>query len=102
MSFRDNNRFRKIYPFIRRKPVLIPEGDVIYESGTVTVGVSSPVDTITITFTTTFSSAPSITAVAEADNVNVYIISSTSLEVVLGFSAPYTGKLNYHAIQKNA
>ena len=96
------NRFRKVYPFIRRKPFNIPEGEVVYESSSAEV---SAVDQVTINFTTTFTSAPYVTATAydsesnSEANVNAYIISVSTTQVVIGFSASFTGKVHYHAIQ---
>jgi len=102
MSLRDLNRFRKIYSFIRRKPFNITEGSVTYESGEATVTSS---DTVTINFTTVFTSAPHVTATAHdansngTANVNAYIESVSLTSVTIGFSAPFTGKVQYHAIQ---
>ena len=99
---KDLNRYRKIYPFLRRLPLNIVEGDLIYESKD--IGVSNS-DQVTITFTTTFSSAPYVTATAYDSasngqaNVNTYIISVTQYQVIIGFSAAFTGKVHYHAIQ---
>jgi hypothetical protein len=102
MALRDNNRYRKIYPFIRRKPFNVPEGNVTYESSKESV---SAVDQVTINFTTTFTSAPFVTATAydsasnNQANVNTYIISVSTTQVVIGFSAAFTGEVHYHAIQ---
>ena len=101
MALRDGNRFRKIYPYIRRKPIFTG-GNVIFESGTKIVTAA---DTATITFSTTFSSAPFVTATAfdknrnSSANVNVFIISVSTTQVQLGFSAEFTGEVHYHAIQ---
>ena len=101
MALRDKNRFRKVYPFIRRKPHYIPEGDVIYESGA--KDVSS--DEVTITFTTTFTTIPYVTATAfdsssnNQANVNAYIKTVSTSAVTIGFSAAFTGKVHYNAIQ---
>lgn len=102
MATRDNNRFRKIYSFIRRKPSLTTEGDVTYESSKATVTAT---DQVTITFSTTFTSAPYVTATAydsasnDEANVNAYIISVSQTQVTIGFSASFTGEVHYHAIQ---
>ena len=102
MARKDYSRYRKIYPFIRRKPFYVTEADVTYESGTETVTSS---DQVTITFTTIFQSAPYVTATAyDSDsnneaNVNAYIISVSTTEVTIGFSAAFTGEVHYHAIQ---
>jgi hypothetical protein len=102
MGSRDLNRYRKIYSFIRRKPHVIPEGDVIYESESVQVNNQN---SVTINFNTTFTSAPNVTATAHdansngTANVNAYIESVSTTQVVIGFSASFTGKVHYHAIQ---
>ena len=102
MALRDKNRFRKVYPFIRRKPHYIPEGEVIYESGSKVVTTS---DEVTITFTTTFTTAPYVTATAfdsntnNQANVNAYIKSVSTSAVTIGFSASFTGQVHYNAIQ---
>lgn len=102
MPLKDRNRFRKIYPFIRRKPFNVPEGDVIFESGSKSVSSS---DEVTINFTTTFTSAPYVTATAydsasnDQANVNAYIKSVSTSTVVIGFSASFTGEVHYNAIQ---
>ena len=102
MPLRDKNRFRKIYSFIRRKPHNVPEGDVIYDSGSkVVLGA----DEVTVTFTTTFTSAPAVTATAydsssnEQANVNTYIKTVSTTSVTIGFSASFTGSVHYNAIQ---
>jgi hypothetical protein len=106
MPLKDKNRFRKVYPFIRRKPFNIPEGDVIYDVKNVSVGSPSEgSDEITVTFTTTFTSAPIVTATAfdgesnNQANVNVYIKTVSTSQVVLGFSAAFFGNVHVQAIQ---
>lgn len=102
MTLRDNNRFRKIYPFIRRKPFYTTGDNVTFESGTATV---TSANSITIIFTTNFSSAPYVTATAYDSlsngtaNVNAYIESVSTTQVIIGFSAAFTGEVHYHAIQ---
>lgn len=102
MALRNKNRFRKVYPFIRRKPFNVPEGDVIFESKNKAV---SSADEVTVTFTTTFASAPYVTATAydsetnNQANVNAYIKSVSTTQVVIGFSASFTGQVHYQAIQ---
>lgn len=106
MPLRDRNRFRKVYPFIRRKPFNVPEGDVIYDVKNVSVGNPSVgSDEVTVNFTTTFTSAPIVTATAydgesnDEANVNVYIKSVSTSQVVLGFSAAFFGNVHVQAIQ---
>ncbi len=101
MATRDDNRYRKIYSFIRRKPS--PSGDdVTFESSKATV---TSADQVTINFSTVFSSAPFVTATAydsatnSQANVNAYIIAVATNQVTIGFSAAFTGEVHYHAIQ---
>ncbi len=100
MALRDDNRFRKVYPFIRRKPVA--GGNVVFESGKKEIAGT---DTTTITFSTNFSSAPFVTATAfdsasnNGVNINTFIISVSTTQVIIGFSSAFTGELHYHAIQ---
>ena len=103
MASRDDNRYRKIYSFIRRKPFVTTGGNVTFESSKKAV---SGADQVTIPFTTTFTSAPFVTATAydsasnNQANVNAYIISVSTTQVVIGFSAAFTGEVHYHAIQE--
>ena len=68
MASRDDNRYRKIYSFIRRKAFVTA---------------------------TAYDSASNNQA-----NVNAYIISVSTTQVVIGFSAAFTGEVHYHAIQE--
>ena len=105
---RDLQRYRKVYPFYRRPPEYVyvassPLGDdVILEVGTITC---SATDTGTYLFTESFTSAPSISGIAldttvPGDaNVNVYVESISTSQVVFRTSAPFTGKISFQAIQ---
>ena len=101
---RDKNRYRKVYPYIRKAPVWdycsnvpveIEIGEIEYNSAS----------TGTYYFTSTFTSAPVITAVSyDAYNngtadVNVYISSVDTTKVVINTSANFTGKVHFHAIR---
>ena len=63
------------------------------------------VDSGTYNFTETFTSAPSITAisvdttVAGDANVNVYVSSISTTQVIFKTSAPFTGKVSFQAIE---
>ena len=102
MANRDKNRYRKVYNFIRRKPVLegVPD-DVLIESGDVTFTAT---DESTYTFIKVFSSVPYVTANAydsetnDEANVNVYIKSVSTTAVTFGTSAAFTGKVHFQAI----
>ncbi len=101
---RDKNRFRKLYPYIRKKPVYeycspapveIEVGEIVFEN----------TDTGTYTFETSFESAPHITAISydsssnNTANVNIYIHSISLTSVTIKSSAPFTGKVHFHAIR---
>lgn len=102
---RNDNRFRKIYRYIRRKPqntVVSGTGNDVIESTSITF---TNTDTATYTFTKVFTSAPFITATAfdsesnESANVNVFITSVSTTSVTIETSAPFNGKVHIHAIQ---
>ena len=102
---RDKQRFRKVYPFIRKKPVLETVGDTAtIEVGAITFTNES---SVTHAFTTTFSSAPIVNVVSvdsesnSEANVNVFITSVSTTEVVVETSQVFTGKVHYHAIQES-
>lgn len=105
MATRDKQRFRKIYPFLRRKPILetVGGGDTAtIEVGAITFSNES---SVTHALTTSFSSAPIVTVVSvdsESNggaNVNVFITSITTSEIVVETSQLFTGTIHYHAIQ---
>ncbi len=105
---RDLQRYRKVYPFYRRPPEYVyvassPLGDdVILEVGSITCASS---DTGTYNFTEAFTSAPTISGIAVDttvpgdSNVNVYVQSISTTQVVFRTSAPFTGKISFQAIQ---
>ena len=101
---RDKNRFRKVYPYLRRAPVYeyCTDTDIEIEVGEITFNNT---DTGTHTFTSVFLSAPMITAISydssnnSSANVNIYIDSVSTTSVTLKSSAPFTGKVHFHAIR---
>ena len=101
---RDKNRFRKVYPFLRRKPVYeqLLSGNAVIEVGSITYNNT---DTGTYSFTSTFTTIPTITATAvEVDpgssgNVNVYIESVSLSSVTIRVSdSNFIGKVHLHAL----
>lgn len=106
MATRDKQRFRKVYPYLRRKPVLETIGGggdtATIEVGAITFANES---SVTHAFTTSFSSAPIVTVVSvdsESNgtaNVNVIITSVSTTDVVVETSQAFTGTVHYHAIQ---
>lgn len=101
---RDKNRFRKIYPYIRKAPVYeyCSNKEVEIEVGEISYSNSN---TGTHTFTSTFLTVPTITAISydsesnSTANVNVYIRSVSTTAVIIETSAPFTGKVHFHAIR---
>jgi hypothetical protein len=103
MATRDKNRFRKVYPYLRRKPVLETIGsNVDVEVGIITYNKT---DVGTHTFTTSFSTIPTITAIAVETaggtpaNVNVYVESVDLGAVQIRVSdTNFVGSVHFHAI----
>ena len=102
MSAKDKNRFRKVYPFLRRKPVLGEDANVIVESTSITF---TNTDNGTHSFTKSFTSVPFVTATAydskgnESANVNVFVSALTTSSVTVRTSSNFTGEVHIHAIQ---
>ena len=100
---RDLQRWRKIYPYIRRQPryVLESEKEATLEVGAIDFNNSS---SGTYTFNEYFQSAPTITGLSveipgnESADVNVFVrlVSTTQLEIET--SQAFTGKVHLHAI----
>jgi len=109
VATRDKQRFRKVYPYLRRKPVLETIGGggggggdtATIEVGAITFSNES---SVTHAFTTSFSSAPIVTVVSvdsESNgtaNINVFITSVSTSQVIVETSQTFTGKVHYHAI----
>ncbi len=109
---RDANRFRKVYNYIRRKPVdqfvsntgfTILVGDVDFAN------TSGPV---TFTYTTAdplvnFSNVPAVTAISvdnlsnNSANVNIFITAVSTTTVTFESSAPFTGKVNFQVVSQD-
>lgn len=109
---RDANRFRKIYNYIRKKPV----NQYVSDSGFVMIvgdvdftNTSGPVSFTytTIDPTVTFSNAPIITAISvdslsnNSANINIFITSITTTAVTFESSAPFTGKVNFQIVSQD-
>tara|TARA_E500000318_G_C3398792_1_gene148972 strand:+ start:130 stop:486 length:357 start_codon:yes stop_codon:yes gene_type:complete len=109
---RDANRFRKVYNYIRRKPVdqfvsstgfTIIVGDVDFDNS------NGPV---TFTYTTAdplvnFVNVPAVTAISvdnlsnNSANVNIFITAVTTTTVTFEASAPFTGKVNFQVVSQD-
>jgi hypothetical protein len=100
---RNKNEYKKVYPYIRRRPVYTYELDkeTVIETAQVEFTES---DEESYTFTETFPGAPSVTATAAEDegglnaNVNVYIKSISTTSITISISESFTGFVNIHAV----
>lgn len=104
MAAIDRNRFRKVYRYIRRKPVFEEDLDVIVEAGEINF---TNTNAGSHSFSKVFTSAPFITATAydsasnSQANVNVFITSVTLTSFTVKTSANFTGKVQFQAILSN-
>ena len=100
---RNKNRFRKVYPYIRRRPryELVSDSEFTIEVGELAFTNSSA---STHTFSQTFSSVPTITAISvdsssnNTADVNVFVSSVTTAAVTIKTSQTFTGTVHFHAI----
>ena len=113
MAKRDRNRFRKTYPYLRRKPVF----ETVMTAGSnvdmIQVGVISYNETHTgsHTFATAFTKVPTITALvvendigtssASSGNINAFVtaVSLTSVTIEVSDSN-FVGNVHFHAISE--
>jgi len=109
---RDANRFRKVYSYIRKKPVdqfVSDTGFTILTGDVDFVNTSGPVS---LTYSTidpliNFSTVPSITAISldnlsnNSANVNIFITTITTTAVTFESSAPFTGKVNFQIVSQD-
>ena len=101
---KDKQRYRKVYPYIRRRPVweLCSDQAVEIEVGSITF---TGTDTGSYTFSTSFINVPVITAISVDSastgtaDVNVYVTNVTTTSVHFKTSAPFTGTVDFHAIR---
>jgi len=109
---RDANRFRKIYSYIRRKPVnqFVSDKPFTMIVGEVTFTETSGPETFTYTTadpTISFSTVPVITAISvdklanSSANVNVFVTSITTTAVQFESSAPFNGTVNFQIISQD-
>ena len=78
----DMNRFRKVYPLIRKKPKFLSISGVESARLLYTNNEYSK----TFNFETPYTTSPACVATAENDNVNVYITSVTLSNVTVEIS----------------
>ena len=106
---KDKNRQRKIYNFIRRKPVYhyCSQDDFNLIAGEVTFTNTSGPVTYNYPATVSYSNIPIVTAVSYdsegngSADVNIFITSITTLAVQFESSAPFTGKVHFQIISQD-
>ncbi len=94
---RNLNRFRKIYPGIRKKPVNVSMSDkaVTIEEAIVSFSNES---SKTYTFTASYDSVPSVNLIAD-DDVNVFITAISTSSVTIGTSSNITGNVHVQILK---
>ncbi len=109
---RDANRFRKVYNYIRRKPVdqFVSQGKFTMIVGDVDFDNSSGPVTFTYTAadpSVSFNNVPIVTALSvdnlsnNSANVNIFITAVTTTAVTFESSAPFTGKVNFQVVSQD-
>jgi len=102
---RDLNRFRKVYPWSRKRERLsiVPSA----ENFKIEVGVLefSSENSKTVEFTESFTEVPVVTAISvdsesnDTANVNVFVAAVSTTSVTFEASMSFTGVIHFHAIQ---
>ena len=90
----DLNRYKRVYPLIRTKPVydeIMMLGGLNVETAIVDFNSSSQE---TYTFQENYTQIPVIGVTAEDENVNVFITSVTLTSVIIESSSAFTGKVH--------
>jgi hypothetical protein len=90
----DLNRYRKVYPLFRTKPVydeILMLGGVQTEATILTYNNSFEE---TYVFTKNYTEIPVISATPEDENVNVYITNLSTTSVTIQASSAFTGKVH--------
>ena len=90
----DLNRYKKVYPLIRTKPVYDELNMIGQGASEVTILDFNNSHEETYTFTETYTQIPVIAATPADDNVNVFITSLTTTSVTIEASANFTGKVH--------
>jgi hypothetical protein len=100
----DKQRFKKIYPAKRFKPVMVvqTEKSLAIETATLTFTEASSATTATYTFTSTFDSIPNVTPgikSTDGDMVLVKITALTTQSVTVEISAPFDGTIDLQIVE---
>jgi len=93
----NKNEYKKVYPYIRRRPVYgyVLDKETIIEAARVDF---DDVDEVVYEFTVSFAAIPSVTLTAESESINVFITSLTTSAVTINTSELHTGYVDIHAI----
>jgi hypothetical protein len=100
----DKNRFRKVYPYLRVRPITTYCADkaVVMEIGIVTFTNSE--GPVSYSFTEDFASAPVVTSISadsesnDTADVNIFVESVSKTVVQFSASQNFTGTVHFHAI----
>ena len=101
---RDLNRFRRVYPFIKREPrnAYVADEPVTIEAGSIEFSGGS---SVTYAFSESFTGAPTITAISvdsesnNSANVNIFVSLVTKSRVTFESSQDFNGTIHFHAIE---
>lgn len=99
---KDINRYRKVYRYIRKKPIFEFCSDSGFEMVAGYVDFNDTAGPVTLVFPTgtSFKNVPVVTATSvdyfsdSSANVNVFITSITANEVQVSVSAPFHGRVH--------
>jgi hypothetical protein len=100
---KDRNRFRKVYRYIRKKPVyeFCSDRELKMIAGAVDFENTEGPVTYTYPLTVTFANVPVITVTSvdslsnDQADVNAFITSITTTEAQISVSAPFSGKVHF-------
>ena len=106
---KNKNRYRKIYNYIRRKPVVeyASDGSFTMIVGSVDFSDSSGPVTHTFDESVTFTNVPVVTAIAvdsesnDAADVNIFVTSVSTTAIQFESSAPFIGKVHFQVIPQD-
>lgn len=100
---RNLQRFRKVYPYIRREPrnIYCSDKEAVIEVGSITF---TNTNSGTYIFQENFPSVPTISAISvdsssnNQANVNVFVTSVSTSEITIEVSQNFTGTVDFHAL----
>ena len=106
---KDKNRYRKVYRFIRKKPVYEYCSSEEFEMIAGFVEFANASGPVTYTFPSTiiFSNVPVVTVTSvdsennNQANVNAYVTSITTTAVQISVSAPFTGRVHFIVVSQD-